>query len=111
VTDLDWNALAQAAKKQRVRLGRTQEQLAQYGGPSSRAVRDIESGRMASLTEATLAKLDRGLGWRDGTAQRVLTGEADQWEIGESAAVTDDDARALRIGRAVLALLRELESL
>jgi hypothetical protein len=181
--------LAEAVSSRRARLGRTQEQLAQYGGPSSRAVCDIEAGRIGAITPTSLAKLDRGLDWAPGSAARILDGGSpddtgEQWpalgaavkarreqlrlpqdlvarggpgemtvrkieraevitirnktktqlehalawprgyvdELLNGTAIADDviaeppttpsddeDARALRIGRAVLALLRELE--
>lgn len=70
--------------------------LAHHGGPSSRAVRDIEAARLEPITEA-------------GTAARFLGGSPNL-PSGEAASpqMPGDDARALRVGRLVLALIREL---
>jgi len=73
--------LADEVSKRRHRLGRKQDQLAAYGGPSSRAVRDIEAGRMKVFTASMLGKLDRSLAWREGTAARILAGTATREEI------------------------------
>lgn len=95
--------LARAVSSRRARLGRTQEQLAQYGGPSGRAVRDIEAARIEAITESALAKLDRGLDWAPGSAARILDGgtpdnddTVEQWEALAEAVRRRRDSLRLR---------------
>lgn len=72
-----WKRLAEAVRGRRHWLGLSQEGLADRGGPSHRVVRQIESGKPPTKpSDATLAKLERGLGWNQGTAQAILNGTA-----------------------------------
>lgn len=73
-TAADRQRLGKAVADRRAELGRPQEDLASHGGPSARTVRSIEQATLSSHTPAMLAKLDAGLDWPDGTAQRHLTG-------------------------------------
>lgn len=104
-SSLRWAALAAAVRQRRAWLGLTQEQLAPRGGPSSRAVRDIEAGRLRPLTETTLAKLDRSLEWDHGTAQHTLH---DRLVDEEPVLRWDNLGDAIRHRRTELRLAQEL---
>jgi len=58
----------------RAELGLAQNALQQAGGPSGVTVRDIEAGRVVKPSRITLAKLDRALRWKAGSAIRSLSG-------------------------------------
>lgn len=73
-TTADRQRLGKAVADRRAELGRPQGDLAAHGGPSARTIRSIEQATLASYTPAMLAKLDAGLDWPAGTAQRHLTG-------------------------------------
>jgi len=82
--------LAEAVRGRRHWLGLSQECLADRGGPSHRVVRQIESGKSPTKpNDATLAKLERGLGWKQGTARSILDGtggdDPDMWISAEPA--------------------------
>ncbi|WP_336794296.1 helix-turn-helix transcriptional regulator [Gordonia malaquae] len=61
--------LGNAVRARREELGLTYQQIAEQGGPSSPTMLTIEQGRRGKLRPATLAKLDRVLGWEPGTAE------------------------------------------
>jgi hypothetical protein len=67
--------LGDAVKSRRARLGRTQLEIWQAGGPANSTLTSIESGRQTVISTATLRKLDKGLSWEPGTAARILNGE------------------------------------
>lgn len=73
-TAADRQKLGKAVADRRAELGRPQEDLATHGGPSARTIRSIEQATLSSYTPAMLAKLDAGLDWKPGTAQRHLAG-------------------------------------
>lgn len=58
----------------------TQAQVAERGGPSTETLRLIEGARRQTYGPGTLLRLDRALGWRDGTSARFLDGTADDDE-------------------------------
>ncbi|MDD7967807.1 DUF2188 domain-containing protein [Actinomycetospora lemnae] len=74
----DMNGLAvlgRAVRARRERVGLTQRQIEERGGPSGRTLRMIEAGEAKNLTEATLARVDNALFWDHGTSTRLLRGE------------------------------------
>lgn len=76
----------QIVRSRREELGIQQEDLDQYGGPSSTTLSRIERG-IAPPSAKTLRKLDVGLRWATGSAARTLDG-------GEPAPSTEPDASA-----------------
>ena len=60
-------------RSRREQLGIQQEDLDQYGGPSSTTLSRIERG-VADPSAKTLRKLDQGLRWASGSAKRALDG-------------------------------------
>lgn len=68
--------LAEAVIRRRDSQGLTQVQVGSRGGPSTETMRLIEGARRTAYGSATLLRLDRALGWRDGTSARVLAGTA-----------------------------------
>jgi hypothetical protein len=73
---MDYAALARAVTARRVdQLGLTMVEVQARGGPSVSTQTVIESGTPGgSYAPATMAKLDRGLGWEPGSAVGVLMG-------------------------------------
>lgn len=67
--------LGEAVKARRARLGRTQVDVWQAGGPANSTLTSIESGAQTVISTVTLRKLDTGLSWEPGTAARILNGE------------------------------------
>lgn len=59
--------------------GLTQEAVSVRGGPSRQVVGEVESGQAAGATEATLRKLDAGLGLPAGFLGSVLSCQLDDW--------------------------------
>lgn len=117
---LCWPVLADAVKARRVRL-RLPIDLSAHAGPSEMTVRKVESGEPVSIRPRTKVALERALRWPDGHVDRLLAGHALPLDdVPEPAPfrnhtdqpiqvqLNDDDARALRIGRLVLDLFREL---
>lgn len=92
--------LAEAVRARREQQDLTQEELAPRGGPSARAVRDIEQAKNPSPTRNVLMKLDISLGWPDKTAQRVFEGVA---EPGETDAIALRATGAIRADAVVTA--------
>jgi DNA-binding XRE family transcriptional regulator len=78
-----WARLAKEVLLRRHVLGVSQEELARRGGPSHQSIRNIEAGSQNGYRELTLARLERVLGWRPGTVQAILNGDAgddpDEW--------------------------------
>ncbi|MFF0818064.1 helix-turn-helix domain-containing protein [Rhodococcus sp. NPDC003318] len=58
----------------RVELALTFEQVAERGGPSPKSFTRIVRGLKPRPTGTTLAKIDQGLGWAQGSAAAVLAG-------------------------------------
>lgn len=110
--------LAAAVRARRVALGGlTQIELEVRGGPSHGVIRNVEQAARDDYTDLTLGRLDRVLGWRPGSARRLLIDgtpaeflDPPRDESSPPAAVLSDDTlRALTIGRLVLALWAELQ--
>ena len=64
--------LAQYAKNRRMALRLKAREVAALAGLSKLTIGAVEAGRR--VDELTLWKLDHGLGWEDGSSQRVLDG-------------------------------------
>jgi transcriptional regulator with XRE-family HTH domain len=67
-------ALGDAVRERRLRLGLTQRQAAEACGVSDRTFIRIEKGTSPLARDLTLSRLDEGLEWEPGSAQRVLDG-------------------------------------
>lgn len=67
-------ALGDAVRERRLRLGFTQRQAAEACGMSDRTFIRIEKGTGPVARDLTLSRLDEGLEWEPGSAQRVLDG-------------------------------------
>jgi hypothetical protein len=70
-----WDALAYAVRARRERLGFTQKNVNQRGGPSEATMNKLEQARDTPFKPNTLAKVDKALGWKDGTAHGIVTGD------------------------------------
>jgi transcriptional regulator with XRE-family HTH domain len=71
-----WERLGRRIKAERGRKGYSSvAALARAAGVSPRTVQAIESGsRSGRPREATLAKIERALGWQPGSAERIVEG-------------------------------------
>lgn len=104
----DWEALGAAVKARREQL-RLPQDLINHGGPGEMTVRKIERGEVTAIRNKTKTQLERALAWPDGNVDRILDGTAGTIPSDEAPSVRDnEDARALRIGHAVLTLIRVL---
>lgn len=70
----DWQRLAEVAVASRERRSMTQVDVAARGGISVSRVQAIESARYESYRGSTLRAFERGMGWAEGSVQRVLRG-------------------------------------
>lgn len=68
-------SLARNVRQRRYELRMTQEIVQDNGGPSIATLRTIETGKTPSLRTSTGKRLDKALGWPDGTALMLLRGE------------------------------------
>lgn len=75
---LDLARLAREVRSRRAELGLAQGDLSALGGPSIVTVGQIERGQITRPQASTLRRLDKALGWGDGRASRLLTGETDE---------------------------------
>lgn len=74
----DWERLGRVARKERAYLEVTQAAVAKAARFSVETLRKIEQGTWRSGDPwETLRKLDRGLRWQEGSAERVFTGDGD----------------------------------
>lgn len=76
-----WERLGEAVARRRVRLGMTQDQLADDAAISTNTVRHIEQGGRARLL--TLPKIEDALRWEPGSAANILEGR-DAIDIGSA---------------------------
>lgn len=67
--------LATAVRERRAQLALSMAAAEAAGGPSQPTLVRIESGQSPPLRPITLAKLDRALRWKPGTAARVYAGD------------------------------------
>lgn len=66
--------LGQAVRDHRAAHDLSQEDVKDAGGPSEAWLTKIENGRLETLTRLTARRLDKGLGWAEGTARRIWDG-------------------------------------
>lgn len=107
--------LAHAVAARRNELHLTQLQVWQDNqGPSNTKLTEIENGRLTRLTWSTAKKLDRSLGWVNGSAMRVWEGKGDPivraGEVSLRAMVEAVKARNYDLAQEEL-IIRALESL
>lgn len=67
-----WQRLGQAVRRRRVSLGLTQQQLADKAELGVNTITNIENGNRAR--ELNLGRINRALGWVEGSWQIVLDG-------------------------------------
>lgn len=67
-------ALGDAVRERRLRLGLTQRQAAEACGLSDRTFIRVEKGTGPVVRDIALSRLDDGLRWEPGSAQRALEG-------------------------------------
>lgn len=103
------DALAKHVRTRRHELGMTLLEMSSKGGPSHMTILNIENGKRAKYRADTLLKLDTALDWPVGSAVQLLENDTPPAEVPiETALATREDARALRIGQMILALMEEL---
>ncbi|GAS92639.1 helix-turn-helix domain-containing protein [Mycolicibacterium brisbanense] len=72
---MDLERFGRIVLSRRIELGLTQEEVERNGGPTDTTLGKIENGEWTpGNRKTTLRKLDVGLRWRDGSAQRTLAG-------------------------------------
>ena len=76
-TEAGMERLGRSIRLMRELTGLTQDQIAERGGPSDVTIRGLENGAGKKPNAATLRKLDKGLGWHEGTAAKIMRGEAE----------------------------------
>lgn len=72
----NWRRLGAAVQGRRNRLGLTQEEITERGGPSHSTLRRLERGDPGPYQGRTLVSLEQALDWRSGTVQAILEGTA-----------------------------------
>lgn len=70
----NWQRLARAVSARRAELGVSQDTVHDRGGPSDIVLGRIERDEDPRPRNDTINKLDAGLEWQPGSAQRVLAG-------------------------------------
>lgn len=91
-----WGALAAEVRTRREWLHLSHHGVTQRGGPSHETVRLVEVQGRAGFRAQTLVQLDRGLGWRQGTARAIVNGTAPV-DRNEWVSATDDRRTALSL--------------
>lgn len=76
-TEAGMERLGRSIRLMRELTGLTQDQIAERGGPSDVTIRGLENGAGKKPNAATLRKLDKGLGWPEGFAAKIITGDAE----------------------------------
>ena len=93
----DIQKLAQAIRQRRLDLGKTQEEIANEGGPSDTTLGKLENAQVPDPSRGTLVKVDVGLRWHEGSARRVLRGGVPV-PLGQNIVdLSDDERDSLRI--------------
>lgn len=69
-----WDRLGERVKTSRAILGYSITQLSTVSGLSTSTLDSIENGRKTSYDPTTLTALERALGWRPGSVDRILRG-------------------------------------
>ncbi|MFJ5785403.1 helix-turn-helix domain-containing protein [Streptomyces hydrogenans] len=70
----DWQRLADTVEAAREAKNLTQVALAQKAGVSESTIQNIESGVERKRVPPSLHKVERALGWKHGSGERVLEG-------------------------------------
>jgi DNA-binding XRE family transcriptional regulator len=70
----DWQRLGDAVSARRSELGETRAAIAHAAGISPTTLYQLEKARQAGFDDRTLLAVERVLGWRPGSVQRVLEG-------------------------------------
>lgn len=70
-----YEALAYAVKQRRERLGITQGDATNKGGPSKATMTKVETATGFPYSKRTYSSLDKSLGWKPGTANGIVTGD------------------------------------
>lgn len=76
--------LGREVRQRRIKLGLTQEEVAERGGPSTTTQTGIERADTPTPSPSTLKKLDKGLGWITGSARALLYQGAEPREVPSS---------------------------
>lgn len=76
-----WERLGRLVASERGRHWRSRQAFARAAGVSVRVLDDIEKGRRANYSEATLAAIEAALGWEPGTCRRVVEGGRVRHEV------------------------------
>lgn len=83
----DWKRLGQYVVARRVDLGfKRRSDFADARQVSVRILSDIENGRRTNFDQATIASLERALGWETGSALRVVEGGEPRTRAGDQGA-------------------------
>jgi len=69
-----WERLGHLVRRRRQELGYTQSGLANAGGPSVSVISRIEGSRSTLYEERIIRRLERALGWQEGSVVAVLEG-------------------------------------
>lgn len=71
----DWTRLGRFVVSRRVELGyRTRQDFATAAPMSARVLGDIETGRRSNFDSVTIARLEQGLRWRQGSVDSIVNG-------------------------------------
>ena len=82
----DWQRLADSIEAARAARGMTQVQLAEAAGVSESTIQNLESGKDRSRLPHSLPKIERVLGWKEGSGKAVLDGGTPEQVIDHNAA-------------------------
>lgn len=74
VPDEDWVRLGNAVRERRDVLGLSQVAVQDRGGPSATVVSELENQRRTVLSPIKRRTLERALGWRPHSVDKVLAG-------------------------------------
>lgn len=77
----DWRRLGARITIERARRWPTRIEFARETRLSKRVLEDLETGRRASYSPATLAAVEVALRWEPGTCERVAEGLAPTYEL------------------------------
>lgn len=112
-TEENAKRLARAVQLRRDELDKTQLEVQAAGGPSNTTQTAIENAHITTLTRATAKKLDRGLRWEPGSAQRVWRGAGEAVPVGaptEDASYVAAPGERVEGGDADSEVLREIRA-
>ncbi|MEU2236111.1 helix-turn-helix domain-containing protein [Streptomyces vietnamensis] len=86
----DWKHLADTIEAARETKNLTQVALAEKAGVSESTIQNLESGQERKRVPASLHKIERALGWKPGSGERVLEGGEPEEQQEETAAPPSD---------------------